>query len=96
MDERVNFIMDYQPARWTVTELCSEYGISRTLAYKYICRFNSFDIQELLDFPKSPHIIANKTPPDIEQSIISLRKKHPRYGPEKLLPKLKEEYPSTH
>ena len=36
---------------------------------------------------------STKTPDVIEKDIIALRRKHPRYGPEKLLAKLVEAYP---
>lgn len=92
MDERVSFIMDYQSAQWSVTELCLEYEISRSTAYKYISRFLESGIPGLIDLPRVPHLIANKTPKAIENAIIALRRKHPRYGPEKLLTKLIEEH----
>jgi transposase InsO family protein len=93
MDERVSFIMDYQAAQWSVSELCLEYGISRPTAYKYIARYEESGITGLLDLSRTPHTIANKTPASIEKDIIALRRKHPRYGPEKLLTKLVEAYP---
>ena len=40
MDEKYFFINEYLAHRHTVTELCKQFGISRTLGYKYIKRFN--------------------------------------------------------
>lgn len=82
MDERVSFIMDYQAAQWNVSELCLEYGISRTTAYKYIARYEETGVQGRFDLSRAPHTIANKTAVAIEKEIIALGRKHPRYGPE--------------
>jgi len=96
MDERISFIMDYQSAQWTVAELCLEYGITRQTAYKYIERFSVLGEQGLSDLSRAPHTVANKTPESVEKAIINLRRKHPRYGPEKLLTKLYEMNPNIH
>ncbi|MBF9018689.1 MULTISPECIES: hypothetical protein [unclassified Oceanispirochaeta] len=39
-----------------------------------------------------PHHVSNKTPAYIEKQIISLRKKHPRWGAAKLLVLLEDRY----
>ena len=93
MEERVFFINEYRSGIWTITDLCNEYGISRTLGYKYIKRFESFGMRGLIDLPKTPHSSPNRTPKSIEDNIIQLRKEHPRYGPEKLYTKLSELHP---
>jgi len=93
MEERVFFINEYRSGIWTITDLCNEYGISRTLGYKYIKRFESFGMRGLIDLPKTPHTSPKKTPKSIEDDIIQLRKEHPRYGPEKLSTKLSELHP---
>jgi len=38
MDERVQFITDYQRQLFTMTALCERYGISRKTGYKVIAR----------------------------------------------------------
>ncbi len=92
MDERVYFINEYRSGAWTVTDLCKEFEISRTLGYKYIHRFEQYGMKGLLDLSKAPHTIPNKTPKAIEDVILLLRRKHPRYGPEKLQAKISELY----
>lgn len=52
-------------------------------------------MQGLEDQPSTPHTSPSKTLKAIEDLIIKLRMEHPRYGPEKLLTKLSEQYPET-
>ena len=39
MDQRVQFIADYQRAVFDIAELARRYGISRKIAYKWIERY---------------------------------------------------------
>ena len=39
MDERVQFISDYQRQLFTMTEICDRYGVSRKTGYKWIARY---------------------------------------------------------
>jgi len=96
MDERVFFINEYRSGAWTVTDLCQEFQISRTLGYRYINRFELHGMHGLLDLPSTPHSSPKKTPKPIENAILKLRSKHPWYGPEKLQTKLSERYPDIH
>jgi len=94
MDNRVFFIEEYRSGQWTVTDLCKQFCISRTLGYKYIKRYELYGITGLHDLPKTPHNCPIKTSKTVETAIIKLRKKHPRYGPEKLITKLSETNPN--
>jgi putative transposase len=39
MDQRTQFIADHQDDRFTMTELCARYGISRKTGYKWLTRY---------------------------------------------------------
>ncbi len=39
MDEIIRFVMLAQSARFTVSELCEQFGISRKTGYKYLDRY---------------------------------------------------------
>ncbi len=47
MDEKFFFINEYRAHRLTITELCKQFGISRTLGYKYIERYKILGMKGL-------------------------------------------------
>lgn len=95
MENRIMFINEYLSGIWTVTDLCDDFGISRPLAYKYIHRFEKEGFKGLENLPSTPHTSPNKTEKKIENCILQFRRKHPRYGAEKILVKLSEDQPDT-
>jgi len=93
MDERYFFISECRSGKRTITDICRDFGISRTLGYEYIKKYEQYGLEGLKDRSRAPHSCPNKTPKAIEERIIKFRTKHPRYGPEKILSKLSERYP---
>ena len=69
------------------------FGISRVTAYKFIDRYKKHGIEGLEELSRAPRRIANKTQSRIESEIIRLRGKHPRWGAEKLLVLLEDNFP---
>lgn len=64
------------------SSLCREFGITRKTGYKWIERN---DLNEgLSDKSKKPFRIANKTPTDVEELIISIRMENPGWGAKKI------------
>lgn len=94
MNEKVSFINEWRSGQWSMSELCEAYGISRTLGYRYLERFESEGMAGLLQRPSTPHSSPDKTPPHLEKAIIDLRKKHRRWGPDKLRTILAERFPN--
>ena len=39
MDQKTQFIADYLKRRFSISELCTNYGISRKTGYKWIDRY---------------------------------------------------------
>jgi len=95
MDEKNEFILLWKTGKFTVTSLAILFGISRTTAYKYINRYLEIGQPGLEEQPRRPHNIPRKTPDHIEDAIIKLRGKHPRWGAPKLLVLLEADYPNT-
>ena len=42
MEERTRFIRDYERELWTMTELCSHYGIARKTGYKIVAGWQEY------------------------------------------------------
>jgi putative transposase len=93
MNEKVSFINEWRSGCWSMSELCTAFAISRTLGYKYLDRYESEGIAELLKRSKAPFSSPNKTPDHIEKAITKLRKQHYRWGPKKLKTILSEHSP---
>lgn len=80
-DLRKEFVIAAQNSS-NFSSLCREFGISRKTGYKWIERYNTGE--SLSDKSRSPLNIANKTPDDIEELIVSLRIDNPGWGAKKL------------
>jgi len=85
MDQRTQFIADYQRALQTVTELADRFGISRKTAYKWIDRYEHGGPSGLTDGSRRPQSCPHETPPRIVDAVLEARRHHPRWGAKKLL-----------
>ena len=84
MEQKEEFILLFKSGKYTVNALAQMFEISRPTAYKYIHRYQTFGVPGLLELGRTPHRIPNKTPDRIEQEIIRLRTRHPRWDAPKL------------
>lgn len=85
MLERSQFVRAWETGLYTVTELSQDFGISRATAYKWIHRYQDFGDDGLKEKSRRPHNSPRKTPAEIEEAIVALRKKKPRWGPKKII-----------
>lgn len=85
IDERMKFIAYYLEEEHTLTDLCLHFGISRKTGYKYIKRYKECNLEGLRDYSRAPHRHPNETKTEIRDLIIWARKRHPTWGPKKLL-----------
>jgi transposase-like protein len=93
MDEKYFFINEYLAHKHTTTELCKQFGISQTLGYKCIKRFSQTGFTGLNELSRKPISSPTKTPARIAKDIIALRRKHPRYGADKIKTILERDKP---
>lgn len=92
MDEKASFIFEWESGESTVRALCESFGISRTLAYRYIGRYLDHGRAGLLEQSRAPRRVWNRTAEDLEQAVIELRRKKPRHGALKLHQLLREQF----
>lgn len=92
MEQKIEFITEWRSGIYTITELCRQFGISRPTAYKYIDRYEKEGLEGLYEKSRSHSNHPKKTKGYIEDSIVSLRAKHPRWGAEKIWKLLQGEY----
>jgi putative transposase len=93
MQQRARFLVEFSSCLYTMSELCRRYGISRKTGYKWAERFAEGGVAEFQDRPRRPKSCPHRTPPEIESALLEFRKRHPRWGPRKLLVRLEERSP---
>ena len=94
MKERMYFLRDHLKGMFSFTELCEVYGVSRKTGYKWLDRYTLEGLEGLLDRSRAPKSCPHKTPPDLANALIEFRRKHPRWGPRKLLSVLERRHPA--
>ena len=94
MDQKKEFIILYKSGGFPISHLAEMFEISRPTAYKYIKRYEEFGMKGLLELSSRPHTIPHKTASEIEDQIVALRAKHPRWGAAKLLVLLEDKFPN--
>jgi len=92
MDEKASFIFEWESGESTISALCESFGISRTLAYRYINRYLDYGRPGLLEQSRAPRRVWNRTAEDLEQAVLELRRKKPRRGALKLQQLLREQF----
>lgn len=85
MKERLRFIDDLESSLFTMSELCERYGISRKTGYKWSERYVTAGLEGLRDRSRAPKHCPHRMEKRVERALLALRRKHPRWGPLKLL-----------
>jgi transposase InsO family protein len=94
MDERVQFISDYQRQLFTMTALCARYGVSRKAGYALVERYDREGVAGLVPRTSRPHHSPHATASRLVDAIVAMRKQHPTWGGKKILAKLRERQPT--
>ena len=84
MEQKVEFICEWLSGKYTISEMCRYYEISRPTAYLLINRYEKSGIEGLLERSRAPHLHPNKTKAEVEEKILKLKQKHSRWGAKKL------------
>jgi len=84
MEQKVEFICEWNSGKYTITELCKAFEISRPTGYRLIERYEKFGMEGLLEHSKAPINHPNRTKKEIEEKILCLKEKHPRWGAKKI------------
>ena len=64
--------------------LARRYGISRKTLYKWLARSREDDPSAMEDRSRRPTHSPGKTPDEMEQQALSVRQRHPAWGPRKI------------
>ena len=83
--ERMQCLVDYRSGLFTVNFLAERHGVSRKTLYKWIERFEMEGVAGLEDRLRRPRWHPNQTSEEIERAIAEFRRKHPDWGPKKIV-----------
>lgn len=84
MELRLEFVTLAAQPQANIARLCRRFGIARKTGYKWLERYRSEGIEGLEDRSRRPHHSPNKTPEQIEQTIVETRQRFPSWGGRKL------------
>ena len=84
MEEMIRFVMLARSTRFTVTELCVQFGISRKTGYKHLERYAAEGLKGLQPRSHRPHRFPQRTEAAVTALILAERRLHRTWGPKKL------------
>jgi putative transposase len=100
MEQRVRFVAAIAEAEESRSEsfaaVCRRFGVSRRVGYKWVERFRAGGVDGLKDKPRAPHHCPHKTPDEVRDALIELRKEFSNWGPRKLRDVLLTRRPDLH
>jgi len=85
MEQRLDFVREFESELFTMTELAAQYGISRKTGYKWLERYTADGADGLQDRSRRPHLSPQATDSDLVDALLAHRRRHPRWGAKKLL-----------
>lgn len=84
MEQKIEFICEWRTGKYTITELCKSFEISRPTAYKLIHRFENQGFEGLKEQSRAPGKHPNATDQKIIDSILKLKEKYKLWGAKKI------------
>lgn len=92
MEQKIEFICEWRTGKYTITELCRNFEISRPTAYKLISRFEKQGFEGLKKHSRSPTNHPNATKENIIKSILNLKADYKLWGAKKIRELLFKEF----
>ena len=84
MEEIIRIVSLAQTDRFTITELCEQFNVSRKTAYKHLERYAEGGLNALAARSHRPHCFPQRTDENIEALVLAERRLHRTWGPKKL------------
>ena len=82
-EQRLKFVTLANSGRFSVTELCLEFGVSRQCGHKWLLRHAEGGAAALADGSRAPHSVPLRTEAAIERIVVSERRLHPTWTQER-------------
>ena len=88
MEQRYQAVMAVIQDGWKVTEVAERLGVTRQSVHNWIARYEAGGLAALADRSHRPATCAHQIPPELEAMICEIRRKHPGWGPLRILHEL--------
>lgn len=92
--QRYLFIQEHQYGERSLSELCIDFEISRTTAYKWLDRYEREGEPGLIDRSRARHTQESHTSEFLQRRILEVKQKYSSWGPKKILGYLKRHHPN--
>ena len=83
-EQRVRFVLQASQEPGNLAAVCREFGISRPTGYVWLRRYQAQGVQGLCERNRRPQQVPGRTPPEVENEIVELRRRRPDWGARKL------------
>lgn len=83
--ERDSFVRLAESGRYSFSDLCDLFGISRKTGYKRLRLYRKFGVDGLTNQSRAAHTHPNATPAEICDRILRVKRMHPSWGPQTIL-----------
>ena len=80
MDERLQFVRDAMRDRFTMSELCARYGVSRRIGYKWLARYDAEGRRGLTDRSRAPRHCPHRIATTLAELLVAERLAHPHWA----------------
>jgi len=94
-DQRKKFVSECLEDKFTMSELCRLYEISRQKGYKWLNRYKLGGCEALKNQSRAPLIQACKTSPELIDKILDVRIRFRTWGPKKVRAWLENNHPEV-
>lgn len=84
MEEITRFVLLAQTDRFTITDLCAQFGISRNTGHEYLARYAAAGLPGLQPRSHRPQHCPQRTDAAVEAVVLAERRRHRTWGPKKL------------
>ena len=93
--EKQEFIREFETGKYTISELCTGFGISRPTAYRLIKKYEEQGENAFDSLSRVPHTSPYETLPQVKTAIMYFRNKHKNWGARKIRVLLEKEFESS-
>lgn len=91
--QRELFIKAYFENRFTFSDICRQFEISRKCGYKWLARFEEEGLKGLKDRARTPLSCPHATDSEIVDELLRIKFRWPKWGPKKVLGHLENKKP---
>lgn len=83
-EQRVQFVVAASRREKSMTALCQEFGVSRSVGYEWLRRYQQGGVAAIAERSRKPHRSPRQTAEDVQARVIELRRRYPDWGARKL------------